>query len=90
MQIKVVGLPNPKSRQTLLNAQAAASEFENRMSVRWISDISRIIAMGKIVTPSLIVNGRAKISGRIPSVYEIKSSIEQELKKERSKAEVAA
>jgi len=41
--IKVVGLPCPKIDRTLVNAQAAAAEFDDRPEVSWIGDIHHIV-----------------------------------------------
>lgn len=82
MQIKVIGLPCVKIQRTLVNAQAAATEFRDRPRVQWISDIHEIAEMGSMYTPTVMVNEKLKLSGRIPSVHEIKTWIEKELEEE--------
>lgn len=82
MKIKVIGLPCAKTNRTLINAQAAATEFEDRPKVHLISDIYEIAEMGRLHTPTVMVNEKLKLTGRIPSVYEIKTWIEEELEEE--------
>lgn len=80
MWIKIVGLPSPKSQQALLNAQAAASMFDERPKVRWYNDIHVMIKLGMMHTPTVIVNGRVMSAGRVPSVYEMECWIDDQLK----------
>ncbi len=85
MQIKVIGWPCTKTHRTLLNAEAAAAEFEVKPKIHWIDDIQKIAGMGGLTIPTILVNEKVKVSGRIPSVHEFKTWIEQE-----QKAEIAA
>jgi len=80
--IKVVGLPCPKIDRTLVNAQAAAAEFDDRPEVSWIGDIHHIVELGSKQSPTILVNEKVKLTGRIPSVYEIRTWIEEELGEE--------
>lgn len=82
MHIKVVGLSCPRINRTLINAQAAAAEFDERPEVSWVSDIHHIVEIGSKQSPAILVNDKLKLSGRIPSVYEITTWIEQELEEE--------
>ena len=79
MRITVIGFPCAKATQAFLNAQAAAAEFEEKPRVYWINDLSAIAGMGRVSTPTVLVNGKVRVSGHIPSVYEITVWIEEEL-----------
>lgn len=79
MHIEIVGFPCARVEQTLMNAHAAVAEFEMKLKVHWIGDILEVARMGGVSTPTVIVNEKLKSSGRIPSVYEIASWIEEEL-----------
>lgn len=81
-QIKVVGLPCPKINRTLVNAQAAAAEFDDRPEVSWVGDIHHIVEIGSKQSPTILVNDKVKLTGRIPSVYEIRTWIEEVLEEE--------
>jgi hypothetical protein len=65
--------------QTLINAHAALSEFEVEPQISWVSDIYQMSVLRGRPTPAVIVNGRVKSSGRIPSVYEFSQWIQEEL-----------
>jgi len=82
MQIKVIGWPCTKINRTLMNVQAAAAEFEKKPKVQWINDINKIAGMGALAIPTVLVNEKVKLSGRIPSLYEIKTWIEEGLEDE--------
>lgn len=78
MDIKVIGWHSPKVQRTLMNAQAAAAEFPKKPNVLWVQDVRQIIGMGKVLMPTVLVNEKVKATGRIPSVYELATWIEEE------------
>ena len=41
-----------------------------------VTDLKEIMAFGVMMTPALAVNGTVKVSGRVPSVAEIKSMLQ--------------
>lgn len=82
MNIEVLGLPCIKSDRTLMNAEKAATEFDAAVEVAWIDDIGTISAMGIVHMPAVLVNGKLKSAGRIPSIYEIESWIGKELEED--------
>lgn len=92
MKITVVGLDSPKTEQMLLNAQAALSDVEPKGEVEWIRDIRKMLEIGIVHTPALIINTNLKAAGRIPSINEISKWIEQAIAVEEqlSKEEIAA
>ena len=40
-----------------------------------VSDISKIIAFGVMTTPAMVINGHTVVTGRVPSLDEIKKLI---------------
>lgn len=78
MTVKVVGWSGAKTEQAVLNAQAALSEHDPRGRVECINDIGAMLAMGVVQKPAVIINGKLKIAGRVPSVHEIGLWIKQE------------
>jgi len=79
MQIKVIGLRCARVEQVLINARAAASEFGSKLKILWVNDPYKITKMGNVLTPTILVNEKVKSSGRIPSVYEFTTWIEEGL-----------
>jgi hypothetical protein len=82
MELKIVGYSCPRISQTLVNTSEAASEFDAPIDIAWISDAHGIAEMGKTSSPTIIMNGRIKQMGRVPSVYELTSWIREELEEE--------
>jgi hypothetical protein len=77
VQINVIGWPSAKTERVLENVRAAAAEAAGKPHVEWISDIRNIATMGPIHTPAVLINGRVKLTGRIPSVYEVATWISE-------------
>lgn len=82
MELKIIGYLCPKITQTLVNASAAASEFEDHIEITWVSDAHGIAEMGRTTSPTIYMDGRLKIMGRVPSVYEFSCWIREMLEKE--------
>ena len=80
MQIQVIGILCPKTERTFLNAQVAAGEWGLTDDVQLISDIHEMTAVGiRIHTPTILVNRKEKWSGRIPSLFEFRTWIKEEM-----------
>lgn len=79
VRIKIIGLPTAKVRHAVTNATASVSRFEIKPRVQWINDIQKIASMGALIVPTVLVNEKLKSAGRIPSVYEFETWIEEEM-----------
>ncbi len=77
MQINVIGWPSIKTERVLANVRAAVAVSGCKSKVVWISDIRNIATMGPVTVPAVMINGRLRYSGRIPSVHEVATWIEQ-------------
>ena len=53
-------------------ADAAAKELGIEYEMEKIDDIGRITEMGVMMTPALAVNGTVLLSGKVPSMEELK------------------
>jgi len=71
MKVNVLGLPGMKTQQALLNVTAAVTAFDPTVGVEWISDANEMLQHGVVKTPTLMVDGRIKFEGRVPSIHEI-------------------
>jgi len=56
------------------------AELHADADVTKVTDIKEIVAYGIMATPGLVINGKVKSWGRIPSKDEIKKWIEEEAK----------
>jgi len=74
-KLQVLGPGCPKclelAKRTEEAAKAAGGDFE----VEKVSDLSKIMAFGVMMTPALVVAGEVKMVGQVPSVDEIKKII---------------
>jgi len=74
MTIKILGSGCPKCQQLEENAKKAVEELELKdVKVEHIYDINKIIEMGVMSTPAIVIDEQVKASGRIPDAEEIKS-----------------
>jgi len=75
-KLQVLGPGCPKcvelAKRTEEAARAAGGDYE----VEKVSDLSKIMAFGVMMTPALVVNGEVKVVGQVPSVEEIKKLIQ--------------
>ncbi|HUV29984.1 MAG TPA: thioredoxin family protein [Acidobacteriota bacterium] len=53
-------------------AQEAARDLGLQCEFEKVTDIQRITSFGVMMTPALVVDGDIKVSGKVPSVEEIK------------------
>ena len=59
------------AKRTEEAAKAAGGDFE----MEKVSDLSKIMAFGVMMTPALVVDGEVKVVGQLPSVEELKKII---------------
>lgn len=74
--IQVLGTGCPKCKKLEEVTRQAASEIHLECEVLKVTDINAILNFGVIMTPALAVDGIVKVSGRIPSLDEIKAMIQ--------------
>jgi small redox-active disulfide protein 2 len=78
MEIKVVG-PGCKNCKNLLAAtQDAVKELGSDAQIVYVTEMVDIVATGIMRTPGLLINGKIKVMGRVPSIKEIKQLITDE------------
>ncbi len=71
MKVIVLGLPGMKTQQAVLNVTTAVNAFDPTVGVEWISDAREMLEYGVVKTPTVMVDGRVKFVGRVPSIHEI-------------------
>ena len=74
-EIKVLGPGCPKCQELMQQTEQAVSELNLECTVEKITDIDKILGYGVMMTPALVVNGEVKVTGKVPSVDEIKKLI---------------
>lgn len=76
-EIKVLGPGCSKCQELMTQTQKAIEELGIECSVEKISDIQQIINYGVMITPALVIDGQVKVTGKVPSLNDIKKMIEQ-------------
>jgi len=72
MKIEVFGTGCAKCHQLEKHVAEAVRETGVQAEVVKVDDIAAIMNRGIIFTPALAIDGETKVSGRVPSVKEIK------------------
>jgi small redox-active disulfide protein 2 len=75
MKIQVLGTGCPKCNKTYENVQQAVSEAGVEAEVEKVEDIKSIMEFNVMMTPAVAIDGEVKVSGKVPSVEEIKGLI---------------
>ncbi len=69
--VKILGPGCPKCQELMKRTQAAVQELGLNCRVEKVTDIQQITSYGVMITPALVVDGRVKVSGKVPSKEEI-------------------
>ncbi len=72
MKIQVLGTGCPKCKKLAANAEEAAKELGLAVEIEKVTDIDKIIDFGVMSTPSLAIDGKVVVVGKVPSVEEIR------------------
>jgi small redox-active disulfide protein 2 len=71
MKIEIIGSGCPKCNKTFENAKQAIANAGIQAELVKVTDIKDIMNYGVMITPALAIDGKLKVSGRIPSADEI-------------------
>ena len=73
MEIIVYGPGCARCKATEKNVREALKQLGKAEEVKKISDVREFAKAGIVFTPALVIDGEVKVSGKIPSVDEIKA-----------------
>jgi small redox-active disulfide protein 2 len=79
MEIRILGPGCPRCHEVEKRTINALAELSVSADVQKVTDIKKIAEYRIIGTPGLVINGKVKSYGRIPSLDEIKAWIKEEL-----------
>ena len=71
-EVKVLGTVCAKCTHLMEQTQLAAKELGIECSIEKIEDIQKIVGFGVMMTPALVVDGQVKMTGKVPSLDELK------------------
>lgn len=72
MKIQVAGPGCPRCMATEKNVFDACAQLNLSADISHVYDIKEIAKLGVMFTPAVIVDGKVVVSGRIPTVEELK------------------
>ncbi|NLW06814.1 MAG: thioredoxin family protein [Clostridia bacterium] len=78
MEIKVLGTGCARCNKLEQNVINALAEMGVAVGVEKVTDLNKITDYGVMMTPGLVINGKVKVSGRVPDKEEIKKLINEE------------
>lgn len=74
-KLEVLGTGCPKCEKLAQEVGRAARELGIEFELHKVKDIMKITSYGVLLTPALVVDGTVKISGKVPSLDELKELI---------------
>jgi small redox-active disulfide protein 2 len=75
MKIQILGTGCPKCKKTMEVAEKAVKELGVQAEIEKVTDINQIMNFGVMMTPALAIDGVVKVSGKIPSLDDVKKWI---------------
>ena len=75
MKIEVVGPGCGRCIATEKNVKEAVGQLGIQAEIVKVTDVAEFAKKGVMFTPAVIINGQIKISGKVPTVEEIKKII---------------
>lgn len=79
MEIKVLGPGCQKCKALHKAVSESVGEMGVHADVKKVENIREIAESGVLLTPGLIINGKLKVSGKVPGKDEIKRYIKEEM-----------
>ncbi len=76
MKIAVLGMGCDNCRRTYDAVRQAIEQAGVDASVQKVEDLREIMAFKVLRTPAVAIDGKVRISGRVPSVAELRALIE--------------
>ena len=67
MKLQILGTGCAKCNQLAASTQAAADRLGLDYEMEKVTDFMRFAELGVMVTPALIVDGKLKVAGRVPT-----------------------
>ena len=74
-KIQILGTGCLKCKKLTENAEAAAKTLGIQYEIQKVTDINDIMKFGVMLTPALVVDGKVKVVGKVPSPDEIKKML---------------
>ncbi|HEV2434860.1 MAG TPA: thioredoxin family protein [Verrucomicrobiae bacterium] len=76
MKIQILGTGCARCNALTLATEKAAQSLGLPYELEKVTDLKQILAFGVMTTPALVVEGTVKITGKVPSVEQIKALLQ--------------
>jgi small redox-active disulfide protein 2 len=77
MKIQILGTGCAKCNALTIATEKAVQSLDLQYELEKVTDLKQIMAFGVMMTPALVVDGKVKVSGKVPSVDELKTMLQQ-------------
>lgn len=78
--IQVLGSGCKTCEKLFALTKQAVAEVGLPIEVEYITDLQKIVALGVMSSPVLVINGKAVISGSVPDIEKIKEIIQENIR----------
>lgn len=75
MNIQILGTGCAKCDTLYQRTQQAIAELTIDAEIEKVTDLAQIMAMGVMTTPALVIDEQVRLTGKVPSVDEIKQML---------------
>jgi small redox-active disulfide protein 2 len=75
MNIEILGMGCAKCHKLEDTVRLAIKEMGIDVQIDHVKDIKQIMAYGVMTTPALVIDGKVKAAGKLPSLADIKQMI---------------
>jgi small redox-active disulfide protein 2 len=76
MKIQIAGPGCPNCQNTERNVVNACAELDLAADISHVTNIADILDLGVMRTPAVVIDGEVVLSGRVPTVSELKDILE--------------
>lgn len=76
MKIQILGTGCARCNALMMATENAAQALGLTYELEKVTDLRQIMAFGVMTTPALVLNGKVKVSGKVPSVDELKAILQ--------------
>lgn len=76
MKLQILGTGCAKCNALTAATEQAAQSLGLPYELEKVTDLEQIMAFGVMITPALVVDGKVKVSGKVPAVAEIKTLLQ--------------
>ncbi len=73
MKLQILGTGCPKCKKLAEATEEAAKGLGIEYELEKVTDITAIMSFNVMMTPALAVDGKVRVSGKIPSVAELRT-----------------